>query len=256
VAGEVSSAAGVSVDGSRAAAILDELAGDERYLPAGLRDWWSAYLPAHREHFLELLSLVEESGGAGRLLDVGTFPGHFTILVKRLGIEVAGVDLDPARAGGLWRAHGIDERQADVETEELPFESGSFGVVVLSEVLEHLRVNPIHALRECHRVTRAGGRLIASVPNVSFQHRVQFLLGRDYQGDVVAAYEALETRGHMGHFRLYTRREVVRMIERAGFRLLRARPAGELPGGRWRFTRYLGPHRNRFRSHLYLIAVR
>ena len=135
------------------------------------------------------------------------------------------------------------------------FKPSSFDVVVMSEVLEHLGVNAIHALRECHRMLRSGGHLILSVPNVSLRHRVRFLFGRDYQGDIVQEFRSLETLGHMGHFRLYSHREVSSLLEYAGFEPRVAKVAGWLPGGKWRFLRYLGPFRDHFRSHFYLSLI-
>lgn len=221
-----------------------------------LREWWVDYLRSHAGHYANLLALVERCGEIRGLLDVGNFPGHFTILMRARGLDVAGIDIEPGRAGDLWARHDIDERQSDIEVDVFPFGDASFDVVVLGEVLEHLRVNPLHALRECLRVLRPGGHLVLSVPYVSPRHRLRFALGREYQGDIVEAFRKLETMGHMGHFRLYTRSEVLKLLAYAGFRPQSSRIAGELPGGRWRFVRYLGPLGDRFRSHLYTLAQR
>ncbi|MEN8194841.1 MAG: class I SAM-dependent methyltransferase, partial [Bacteroidota bacterium] len=45
----------------------------------------------------------------------------------------------------------------------LPFPSGSFDLILLSEVLEHLN-DPLKALREIQRVLKPGGSFIVSVP--------------------------------------------------------------------------------------------
>jgi SAM-dependent methyltransferase len=240
----------------RARAILEGLGDESDLIPEDRRTRWTAYLANHTPRYLDLLSLLSECPQARSLLDVGNWPGQFTVLARELGLEAAGIDIDPDRVGELWARHGVVERQADVEVDAFPFEQASFGVVVLAEVLEHLRVNPLHALRECHRVLQRGGHLIVSVPNVSLRHRLKFLLGRDYQGDIVAAFQQLESRGHMGHFRLYTHREIIQMLEYTGFRPKLTRIAGGLPTGRWGLVRYLGPARDHFRSHFYVLAER
>jgi SAM-dependent methyltransferase len=241
---------------ARARAILERLGDDSDTIPEDRRARWKGYLAKHTPRYLNLLSLLSECPQARSLLDVGNFPGHFTVLARQLGLDAAGLDIDPDRAGELWAHHGVVERQADVEVDAFPFEQATFDVVVLAEVLEHLRVNPMHALRECHRVLRRGGHLIVSVPNVSLRHRLKFLVGRDYQGDIVAAFQQLARSGHMGHFRLYTHREIIQMLEHTGFRPKLTRTAGGLPTGRWRLVRYLGPARDHFRSHFYVLAER
>ena len=236
--------------------MLPELAQESDAVSTEHRQWWTEYLTSHEQHFLNVISLLAECGDPDSLLDVGNFPGHFTLLTSRLGFRVAGLDLAPERAAELWTRNGIDQRQLDIETDDFPFAEQSFDVVVLTEVFEHLRVNPMRALREARRVLRPGGHFILSVPNVSPLHRVRFLLGRDYQGDIVKEFEKLERLGHMGHFRLYSRNEIERILEYAGFDVEVVRVAGEFPGGRRRFVRYLGPWRNRFRSHLYTLSQR
>jgi SAM-dependent methyltransferase len=240
--------------GARARAILARLDDDADTIAEFRRRRWQGYLAQHTPRYLDLLSLLSECGEAQSVLDVGNYPGHFSVLARELGLDVAGLDIDPDRAGELWARHGVEEHKADIEVDAFPFEQDSFDIVVLAEVLEHLRVNPMHTLSECHRVLRPGGRLLVAVPNVTLRHRVKFLLGRDYQGDIVAAYEQLRISGHMGHFRLYTHSEVIQMLEHTGFRPKLTRTAGGLPSGGWRLVRYLGPARNHFRSHFYVLA--
>jgi len=228
---------------------------DGHLVPADYRAWWLNYLGTHRQHFLELLARVQRSARASdEVVDIGNFPGHFSVLLDQLGYRVVGVDLDPARAGSLWQKYGLKVLKADIEVDSLPLESGAADVVVLAEVLEHLRLNPLHALKECHRILRVGGRLILSVPNVSPRHRIRFFLGRDYQGDIVHEFESLESLGHMGHYRLLSHREVAAVLGYAKFSVREMRVAGWLPGGRWTFVKFFGPMRNTFRSHLYVVA--
>jgi SAM-dependent methyltransferase len=60
----------------------------------------------------------------------------------------------------------------------LPFGDGSFDRALCLDVLEHLSYeDQPRALAELHRVLRAGGELLVSIPNLAhLQSRVQFLL--------------------------------------------------------------------------------
>ena len=61
---------------------------------------------------------------------------------------------------------------------DLPFEAGSFDRALCLDVLEHLTYEEQpRALRELHRVLKADGELLVSVPNLAhLQSRVHFLL--------------------------------------------------------------------------------
>jgi SAM-dependent methyltransferase len=196
---------------------VEELAEDLHLIPEELQEWWQRYFRTHMRHFQTVLRILTTLG-PGPLLEIGAVPGHLTLLISRLGHELEAVDLDPDRIRDYTAAHGIPVRQVDIEREPLPFPDGHFSVAIFTEVLEHLRWNPIFALEEMARVTRPGGRILLSVPNITPAHRFRFLFGSDYQGDVVAEFEKLKWAGHMGHFRLYSRNEVARILTHVGFR--------------------------------------
>ena len=60
--------------------------------------------------------------------------------------------------------------------QRLPFEDGSFDVVLMTEVLEHLD-SQFHIVAEVSRVVRSGGFFVFSTPNLQRLHsRLQFFL--------------------------------------------------------------------------------
>ncbi len=96
------------------------------------------------------------------LLDVGCGPGTITVdLAERVAPgKVVGIDRAEAivdRASSLdVAATGLEFRAGDVY--ELDFDDGSFDVVHVHQVLQHL-TDPIAALVEMRRVLRPGGLL-------------------------------------------------------------------------------------------------
>ncbi len=64
------------------------------------------------------------------------------------------------------RAIGMDLDNGDIRGSvyALPFKDESFGTVLFSEVIEHLR-NPWEAIREIRRVLKPGGRIIIVFPH-------------------------------------------------------------------------------------------
>jgi SAM-dependent methyltransferase len=79
---------------------------------------------------------------------------------------VTGVDIAPALVGSVQRLHpGVRTEVADVR--RLPFEPGTFDAVVSNSTLDHLatRADIAVAVRELHRVMRAGGHLLITLDN-------------------------------------------------------------------------------------------
>ncbi len=238
-------------------AALRAVSEDVDIVPEAYRDWWSNYLENHRERYLVTWSMLEGLGEGDRVLEVGCLPGHLTVLMKTAGLRVRGVDIDPSRMQPIWDKHVIRVDTVDIEREPLPYEDDSFDACIFTEMLEHLRVNPLHSLREIARVLRPDGRLLLSTPNITPIHRVGFLFGRDYQGDPVKEFGKLEWLGHMGHVRLYSRGEVLRFLEHAGFTVEEVRLEGRLDlKGRSRLVYALHPRKGEFRRYLFVLARR
>jgi SAM-dependent methyltransferase len=97
------------------------------------------------------------------VLDVGSGTGSLLHLVPRAWRSV-GVD-SPANAE-LSKKRGIDIVGLNLENEGHPFESNTFELVMLLEVIEHIR-NKRHVLCEIYRVLTQDGRLLVTTPDVS-----------------------------------------------------------------------------------------
>jgi SAM-dependent methyltransferase len=120
-------------------------------------------------------------GGPGRhVLDLGCRDGALTQAYAG-GNEIVGVDADREALAEAEKL-GIETRWADLD-DALPFEDGSFDVVVAGELLEHLR-DPRRVVSEVLRVLRPAGTFVASVPNAyRLKNRLRFLLGRKPEND-------------------------------------------------------------------------
>jgi SAM-dependent methyltransferase len=112
--------------------------------------------------------LVAQNIRNGDVLDVGCWTGVLArALVGKVRCSYTGVDIEPAaQAVEAARSAVPDQRFLVVSSvESLPFEAGSFDVVVLTEVIEHVpvgREGPL--LAELARVLRPGGSIILSTP--------------------------------------------------------------------------------------------
>ena len=120
-------------------------------------------------------------GGPGRdVLDLGCRDGALTQAYAG-GNAIVGVDADREALAEAQKL-GIETRWADLD-DALPFEAGTFDVVVAGELLEHLR-DPPRVVSEVLRVLRPGGTFVGSVPNAyRLKNRLRFLTGRKPEND-------------------------------------------------------------------------
>lgn len=239
---------------SKAVEILESMQGDVSLVPERLAEWWSGYLSYHQNRYLRTLEFIRSD--AGRVLEIGSVPFQFTSLLKQLGYDVHGIDLAPERLDGFVKKHELSVDKVDIETETFPFEDGAFGTVLFLEVLEHLRINPLHTSRELARVLKPGGRLLLSTPNITPIKRLMFLMGKSYQGDLVTEFRKLETVGHMGHFRLYDLSDIRVILDHVGLEVVATSFEGDYPVGSWKtdWIRWVSPRKDVFRPYTYVQA--
>ncbi len=168
--------------------------------------------PNEADEVVGVLSSLVPRGA--RLLDVGCGTGSVTVHVAaNTGARVVGVEPDPDRAARA-RERGLDVR-AELLSEELVRELGSFDVVMFADVLEHL-ADPLALLRIAATALAPGGAIVASVPNVAhWSVRADLLRGRFVYRD----------SGIMDatHLRWFTHDGIALLFKSAGFRIERER---------------------------------
>lgn len=115
------------------------------------------YVPWRLGRVLEARSLdgaaLEIGCGVGG--NLGTLTGH--------GLATFGVDLSE-RALSEARSARPEAHLTAADAARLPFSPGAFGLVVVTEVLEHVR-HPEPVVAEAARVLRPGGTLFVTSPN-------------------------------------------------------------------------------------------
>ena len=180
---------------------------------------------------------------AERAVDIGSGDGHLCAELKCAGWPVVvGVEASATRTA---RARALYP--------EIPFYDGtlakaalgedSFDLVAMESVIEHLPA-PLIQLREIKKLTRTGGRLVVTTPNMDSGHFR--LLGRRWTG-MLAPH---------AHIFLFTASSLRTALERAGFRvetvgsfdlepytsrqLIARLLSGDIKGALWRTHQELG----------------
>ena len=113
------------------------------------------------------------------VLEVGCSTGYFTKFLVERGCNVVGIEIDAeaAKAAEKWADHVI---VGDLDAEGIwsPLEDDAFDVVVLGDVLEHLR-DPWASLRAAVRKLKPSGFVVTSLPNIAHGDvRIALLQGK------------------------------------------------------------------------------
>lgn len=153
-----------------------------RRVPGGILIGDAAAYDAHSRLLLgslhgpvaaDVAAAAEASAPDGaRVLEVGCGPGHLSIrLARQHGLEVTGLDLDPAmigraRANACSAGEGFGRLPAGRmpsflvgDAASLPFSEGSFDLVVSTLSMHHWD-DPAAGMAEMGRVLRPGGRAL------------------------------------------------------------------------------------------------
>lgn len=153
--------------------------------------------------------MVRLVGPDKRVLDIGCATGYLGEALIARGCRVSGVEIDPESA--VRAAKVLDEVMvADLADADLVahFGPGSFDVVVLGDVLEHL-MDPDRLLRHISGLLAPGGSVVISTPNVTHGSlRLALLQGRWRYTDL-----GLLDRTHV---RFFDRPGLLALIEGAG----------------------------------------
>lgn len=182
------------------------------------------YLQYHSQRLaLDYEWLMASTDPSSKILEIGGFPFFLTCAVLKQRRDLHVVDKLTDEALLFTQALDSEVVGCDIETERLPFPDNTFDEVLLNEVFEHLRIDPIHTTEEIRRVLRPNGRLWLSTPNLRSLKGIVNFLYKSESWSVVgegvhAQYKQLRDSGCMGHVREYTAKEVTDFLRHTGLK--------------------------------------
>lgn len=155
----------------------------------------------------KVLSILESFGINGKsCLDIGSGTGRWIQYVKQKNAGfIGGVDISLSSIKNFQ--HNCNKVQkADIEFDKLDFDNEFFDIIISFMVLEHLR-DPANFISEVKRISRIGGLIIMSIPNlVSFRSRLRMLLG----------YLPVAVTSDNTHVKFYTKKELKALFKPFG----------------------------------------
>ena len=175
------------------------------------------------------------------LLDLGAGTGRHCVEALICGAKVIALELDTAAATQIYSNVVDAATYAGLDPDEmlsrlsiifgdarsLPFPSKCFDVVIVSEVLEHIK-DDCSVLGEVSRVCKDGGHVGVSVPR-AFPELINWALSKQYHS----------VKG--GHIRIYMRSELMRRLERNSLRVVSYTHVHGLHAPYWWLRCLVGP---------------
>ncbi len=191
----------------------------------------NGYVAYHAPRYASLLALLERyTGDDPRILDVGR-----TTLTELIAdqfnrpIDSLGFGDDAKHDDGSHYRFDLNDAVDQAQwRSDLP----AYDAIVMAEVIEHLHTAPVFALRFLRTLLTPQGVLVIQTPNAVVLHkRVQMLLGRN-------PFEKIrEDTTNPGHFREYTRRELLALAQQSGYLAMESRSGNYFD---YRFTDHRG----------------
>jgi SAM-dependent methyltransferase len=183
------------------------------------------YATADAARFV-LTAQLALADGPRRALEIGSNPYFMSRLLRGRDPELELAGTNWFGAPGVLSQDVVDHEGTvvatfrsdlfDVETHPFPHGDGSFDLVLFCEVIEHLVADPVHAVREIHRVLQPGGRLVLTTPNVARAANVTMLVQQR------SIYDPFSRHGlHGRHNREYSAEELFDLLAGNGFEVVR-----------------------------------
>jgi len=159
--------------------------------------------------------LLAEEPAIKTVLDVPCGAGAFTKRMLDRGLNVFSLDCEDSMQAPRGRFMLADMNAG------LPFGEGVFDAVVCIDGIEHIE-RPFDFIGECRRVTRKGGVLVISTPNLlALRSRWRWLLTGFHQGEKIPLDES--RRGPLQHVSLVSFPDLRYRLHTRGFRVTAVR---------------------------------
>lgn len=186
-----------------------------------LREKHGEYLDLHAKRLAYAINVIGEyhtRKPIKRLLDLG--PHFLTRCIceffPEIEVSTLGWKLEKIVPISLCKEH-IQFDLNDCVSRQIVSQQAPFDLIVCSEIIEHLYTSPATILNSLKTLLAARGAIFIQTPNAAtLSARLALLRGRN-------PYHLIrEQRTNPGHFREYTRDELVTYAQAAGFNVLQS----------------------------------
>ena len=168
----------------------------------------------YNRHIVE--QIQTEAGAEIHVLEIGCDCGATLLEIKNRfpGAKVYGYEINEKAAG--IASHFADAKVGNIEEESIDFGGVKFDYIIFGDVLEHLH-NPLKTIQYCRSLLKAGGRIVASIPNLMHISVMEDLLKGNFTYMEVGLLDKT-------HIHMFTFNEILSMFAVGGYLVERIEP--------------------------------
>jgi len=175
---------------------------------------------AGQERRLHMILSAAGSHLTGRVLDNGCGLGIYLQHLIPHAASIIGLEFDKERAR---EAHSHAPNLINGASEQLPFSTASFDVILSHEVLEHVN-DDYRSVEEMVRVLKSGGVIVLFVPNLGYPYETHgvYWRGRYHFGNIpLVHYLPLRWRQRLiPHVRAYSTFDLEQLFRKLPVKIL------------------------------------
>ncbi|MDP1713557.1 MAG: class I SAM-dependent methyltransferase [Anaerolineales bacterium] len=162
------------------------------------------------------------------VLDIGCGGGLFLSKLQQEGAVTTGIELSDTRAHYAKTNHGLEIFKRPIEADPWKEHHGSFDVVTLWDVLEHVNF-PFSTLQSAANMLKSGGILLIDTPcRDAFYHRMGEFTYWLSRGQYPTFLNTMYSSHMFGHKQILSLSEMREMLEAVGMEIVELRKFHEL----------------------------
>ena len=175
------------------------------------------YYIIHQARYAFILNKIRDLNlpEGARILDVGCFPQHLFKMLQDLRFEVYGVS---SKHEAAYEKKIVS---LNIETDKLPFKDNFFDLIIFTEIIEHLTLNPNNYMQKLKKILKKNGKLLITTPNaVNLKNRAKMFLGKNISFSLQQLYDTTSPKEiYFRHNREFTLEELEEVCVKSGFKI-------------------------------------
>jgi len=166
--------------------------------------------------------IFELYAGEEMVLDIGCGSGALGAKLKTINQRAIVYGIDASQSAAQRASSALDQFDLlDLDNQELPGYGHRFDLVILADVLEHLK-RPDLLMLQLHRHLEHNGSVLVSIPNVAHYSVREMLFNGKFEYNDIGILDRT-------HLRFFTHKTFLELVEKCGFRIVAERHSNVVP---------------------------